>query len=320
MIQRLQNRITEVTAMTEQEQRALAADPDNLALQLSLDSLTEHLSDLQHQLMQEKALREKEVVEIRLKGAKAREGSIPLGILGHIARNLSGGVYAASQLIRSGKELLGRVPPELEKTLDLRLAGLSFGSTRLFITGNNAPDLFGHSLLEDSLESTFGLLNANNPDDLTQTASQIGRRSIHRFNTFLKTLAAADLEAEISWSSPTNRTYTWQGGTEIILRLTNSLDSLTVTQPEILTVTGVLVMLNIRGSFEIMQEEGPAIKGKLPLQLLEQTRQVHVGDVVTAEVEEKTIINQTTGFAKAYYTLVSIRPTDHSTLGMSQSG
>jgi hypothetical protein len=308
MIERLQRRIADVNTMIEQERQNLAAQPDNLALQLSLDSLTEHLSDLQQQVMQEKALREKEVVEVRLKGPSAREGSIPLGILSHIARNLSGGVYAASQLIKSGKEMLGRVPPELEKTLDLRLAGLSFGSTRLFITGNTAPDLFGHSLLEDSLESTFGLLNADNPDDLTQTASQIGRRSIHRFNALLKTLAAADLEAEVTWLSPTNGTYTWKGETEKIVRLTNSLDSLTVAQPETLNITGVLVMLNIRGSFEIKQEDGLAIRGKLPLQLLEQTRRVHVGDNVTADVERKAIINQTTGFTKDYYTLLSISP------------
>jgi hypothetical protein len=292
--------------MISEEESLFASDPSNFAYKLTLQSLKDHLSDLQQQLVQEKTLREKEIIELRLKGLMAKDGTIPLSVLGHLARNFSDGLYAASQLVKSGKEVKGRIAPELMKTLDLRLAGIGVGSTKLYITGNNAPDLFGHSLLEESLQNTFSLLNAESGEQLTNVASQIGRRGLHRINAFLKTLASADLEAEIKWSSPTNEAFEWEGTQQRILAITNTLDSLTVAQPEVIQVQGILIMLSMRGSFEIRSTEGATYRGKLPLQLLDQTRQVHIGDDVSVELERKIIINELTGFEKAYYTLVSI--------------
>lgn len=288
------------------EQRETAPEPGDLAGQLTLQSLSSHLDDLRQQLAEEKTLREKEIIELRLKGAVTKDGTIPLTLLSHLARNLADGLLATSQLIKSGREVKGRIPVDLIKTLDLRLAGIGHGSTRLFITGNNAPNLFGYSLLEESLQHTFTLLNASSAEELTQTASQIGRRGLHRINGLLKTLVSADLEANIEWASPSGEPYRWEGNQARILTLTSSLDSLTVAAPETIEVRGVLVMLSLRGQFEIKSEEGQPFRGKMPLELLEQARKVHIGDDVVAELERKLITNETTGFEKAYYTLVSI--------------
>ncbi len=44
---------------------------------------------------------------------------------------------------------------KLYKTIDLRLEGIGKGSTILYISGKTSPDLYGNSIIQDTLEDIF---------------------------------------------------------------------------------------------------------------------------------------------------------------------
>ncbi|MBI5099688.1 MAG: hypothetical protein HZB30_10680 [Nitrospirae bacterium] len=305
-IEKIQSQINDASEIKKKYESILASEPNNFAYKLSLKSIEEHISDLQMQLQKEKALREKEVLEIRLKGEPAKSGSIPLSILAHLAGHLSTAILTASQRLKTGINVRGRIQQEVINTLDLRLAGISGGSTRLFITGNTSPDMFGYSLLENSLESTFELLLSTSPDELSETASKIGPRSIHRFNNFLKSLSVSGLEVDMYWSTPTQKNYEWLGNKDLILRISNSLDSLKTSEPIQFAFEGKLVMASLKGNIEVEISESKSIKGTFPSNLLENVKKLHIGEDCKGLIEQSTIINQTTGYEKKYYTVLKI--------------
>ncbi len=98
------------------------------------------------------------------------------------------------------------------------------GSTKLFLTGRISPDLYGNSLIEDSLENTFNLLNSESSEQLTESVSKIGVRSAKNINNLLKEINLSGLEAEISWASQFDRLFVWNGNKDNILKVINSLE------------------------------------------------------------------------------------------------
>ncbi|MBI5190352.1 MAG: hypothetical protein HZA22_06730 [Nitrospirae bacterium] len=305
IIEKLNNQIVAANDMLARYETVLDKEPKNIAYQLSAISVKSHISELQHQLQREKILREKEVLEIRLKGVTAN-GSIPLSVLSELSLYLSDALQATSQKVKTGLDAKRRILKDIVNTLDLRLAGLATGSTRLIITGNSSPDLFGQSLLESSLENTFALLESRSAEELTEGVSKVGIRSANKFNKFLKTISDSGYEVDISWVSPTKHEYDWKASMDDIRSLSNSLDSITMSQNEIFEFKGKLVMASLKGAFEIETDAEETIKGKFPTQLTEYVKKLHIGDKCNGMIEKETITNRTTGLEKVYYTLLEI--------------
>ena len=308
-IQALEQRLEEAQSLLV----GLDASQD-FASRMSRQSMEHHISDLQQQLRVAKEEREKEVVELRLMGRLAQEGSLPLPVLADIAGNLSKALYAASYYIRSGKEIGNRIPADIKHLLDLRLADLRSGSTRVFVTGMLSPDLFGNSLLENSLDGAFRLLNAESSDELEEAASNVGIRSARRVHNLLDALDKAGLEAVFEWVTPGNEERVWNGNAKSIRRISSSLKQLKVKDPEYFNVTGQLVTLSLKGKFEIRVPEEVGAKtyqGTFPTRLLDTVKQFHIGDEVLARIEARKIVNEATGAVRVRYNLDSLgQPSD----------
>jgi hypothetical protein len=306
IIEKLQRQIDDANSILRQQESVFQKEPQNFAYKLSISSLKNHIEDLQTQLRKEKTFREKEVLEVHLYGPLAAYGTIPLTVLAKISHYLADTLLATSQRKKIGPKFRGKIPQDIIDTLDLRLAGVGVGSTRLFITGNTAPDIFGYSLLENSLEHTFDLLHSETPDNLSEAASKLGIRSINRLNSFLKTLASYNLDVKMHWSSPALKSYEWEATKDAILHLTNSLDKIKHSEIYTFKLHGKLVTVSLRGSIEIETIEGRMYKGTFPSSLTDDMKKLHIGDMCSAVVEQETIINQTTNFEKKYYTVISI--------------
>ena len=309
-IERLENLIPETEEIIQEHRSKLVEEPENIAHQISLKHMEVQLAELQSELRNEKELREKEVIEIHLEGAAVQNGTIPLHLLAEIADSVSGAVLSASQRIKVGEKARGRIPRDIIETLDLRLAGLSAGSTVITISGNTAPDLFGNSLLEDSLRHTFQLLQSESPDQIAEAASEMGIRAVKKFNSFFKTLISSDIEAEVSWSTPAEQKFVWKGEKEKILMMSNSLDSLERLPSETIEFTGEIIMLHKRGRFEIKDINDVTYRGVFPSQLLDAIVKLHIGEQCKGRIEKQIISYRTTGTQKAYYSLVSISQLD----------
>lgn len=305
-IKKIQSQIEAVESMLSQLENLLAADPNNFSHKLSIDSLKSQISELEKQLMQEKAKRYKEVIEIRLKG-RAADGTIPLEVLGKLADGLSGTVLNASYFIQFGQKVKKIKVKEIHDIVNLRLAGISTGSTRLFVTANNAPDLFGRSLAEESLKHSFNLLQSDSSDELTESASKIGKESVKKLYKFITTISNAGMEVELNWSSPSSENYSWDGNKQSLLRVAQSLTNIQMNEPEIIDFSGELIAISLRGTFEIKLNDNRTIRGEFPNNLLEEIKTLTIGSYYTGKLEKQTIINMATESEKVYFTLISIQ-------------
>jgi len=305
-IQKIQSQIDAVAEMLLQLEKLLATEPDNFSHKLGIDSLKSQISELEKQLMFEKAKRDKEVIEIRLKGRTAN-GTIPLEVLAKLADGLSGTVLNASYFIQFGQKIKKIKAKEIHDIVDLRLAGISTGSTRLFVTANTSPDLFGRSLAEESLKHSFNLLQSESSDELTESASKIGKESVKKLYKFIATISNADMEVDLNWSSPTSENYNWDGNKQTLLRVAQSLTNIQMSEPEVIEFSGELITISLRGTFEIKTDDSKIIKGDFPNNLLDEIKTLTIGSYYVGKIEKQIIMNMATESEKVYYTLISIK-------------
>ena len=304
-IQKIQSQIDAVAEMLVQYENLLAKEPNDFSHQLSIDSLKAQISGLEKQMMYEKAKRDKEVIEIRLKGRTA-DGTIPLEVLAKLADGLSGTVLNASYFIQFGQKVKKIKVKAVHDIVNLRLAGISTGSTRLFVTANTAPDLFGRSLAEESLKHSFNLLQSESADELTESASKIGKESVRKLYKFITTISNAEMEVDLKWNSPTNENYNWDGNKQTLLRVAQSLTNIQMSDPETIDFSGELIAISLRGTFEIKLDDKRTIRGEFPNNLLEDIKTLTIGSNYAGKMEKQTIVNMATESEKVYYTLISI--------------
>ena len=76
IFQKLSDKIESVNLLINETRDELVKNPDSFSTELELQSLEYHLEELQIQLRHEKLLRDREVVEFRLKGNLTTDGTI----------------------------------------------------------------------------------------------------------------------------------------------------------------------------------------------------------------------------------------------------
>lgn len=296
----LQEQIDRTAALLEQY-----GDPkQNPKRRLTISSLRAHLSELQADLRREKQLRSKEVVSLRISGAWAN-GTIPLEFLGQLAKHFATTVQQASRFIKTGTHG-GPIPSTIRSEVDLRLAGLSAGSTKIFVTGNTAPDIFGRSLLEESLASTFSILNAETPEALIDNASTIGKASVEGLRKMLQGLADENIAIEMEWYEPRGASVKWSANQERILSIETSLARVIAETGKTLEVVGETYELSLQGRIKLRLDDGMILTAIVPTQLAEKVEGFHLRQRVTARIHRETMKNEVTGYTKVSNSLTAI--------------
>jgi len=279
---------------------------ENFALSLSINSLKSHIEDLQFQLKTAKEQREKEVVELRLIGRDVNDGTVPLDVLANLSKSLSGLITAASARIKLGQDVSGAIPENITQPLNLRFADIGQGSSRIFITGDSSPDLFGNSLMESSLQGLFELLNRDLNKGLSDQVHYMGLRSSHNLAEFLKVLRKKHIEIDLTWTAPNQKKYNWAGRRDKIQILETLLDGFGASEPKSEILVGVIHLISRSGKLEIKAEDNEVVKISYPRPLFEEVRKLRLGDNVRLDTKEITVYNKTTQEEKKKYTLAGI--------------
>jgi len=315
IFQKLSEKIEAVDLLITDTRESSKKRPNDFSSKLELKSLEYHLEELQTQLRHEKLVRDREVVEFRLKGTLAERGTIPLDVLADIAKHLSGSLHSLAYRLKKGFDPKSRIPKEVIRTLNLQLAGMGYGSTKLYLSATLNPNLFGYSLIEDSLEKTFQVFSSQSPQELTDSVSEIGPRSASNLNKLLKTLSRNDLEAGLSWVDPQEKKHEWEGSSQSILQIANTLDTVINTYKESIEIFGEVMMLHKKGRFEIRSADNDiTYRGHFPIDIVEKVTKIRIGEYAVANIEIETTTNKTTGYEKTSYTLMSLEksPSENS--------
>lgn len=295
--------------------RDLGGGPRTLAEELSTSSLRFHVDQLEAELKRALESREVEVIDIRLDGEGLRHGSVPLKLLAQIGDRVASAIQAGVQRKRTGKRVQ-RLSPRTAEFVDLRLAGIAAGSTRLQITGATAPDLFGESDLEQVLENTFRLLSHYEGDHLVDNVSQLGVRAARELRGLADLLSERAVSLEVTWYTPTDQERRWQASAGDLKELSAALGQYEEREPEDLEVTGSVVTLSARGRFEL-DVGGKIVGGTFPTALQAVIRQLRIGQHVSALIRRTTVVNTVTARERVDNVLVSIEGTDQEESGIS---
>jgi len=92
-----------------------------------------------------------------------------------------------------------------------------------------------------------------------------------------------------------------------ILSISNFLEKLQMITPEYIKCEGDLIMVSLKSKFEIYDKTGRSYTGSYPDEIIQDIKNLHIGDKVTGLIEKNTIINQTTGSKKISYSLLKIK-------------
>lgn len=279
-IEWLQEQIVAIQGFAEKELASFKEDPNNHAAQFFASSHTEHLAELQQELRLEQAKRQYEVFELRLMGNQVDNASIPLSLLAKIAEPISKLLAGASYRLRHQRDA-HIIPAEWVNMLDLRLAGISPGSSRMVMTGDVAPDLAGDSPLQDALEALFQVLSTR-PEDFVERLHAIGVRAGGKLAELLDVLEKEDVACELSWIAPSNHKHKWKATRADMAHLRVMLEGVEEPQESTVELTGEITLLAATGRIELLSE-GEKVKVTFNKRAPELISNFHIGQHVTIQ-------------------------------------
>ncbi|CAG9178494.1 hypothetical protein [Cupriavidus pampae] len=275
-----------LAAFAKETADASSESPDDFWLRAAVKVQHEAAAKAARELALARADEAGELIGLRFIGPRA-DGSIPLDAFVKIMEPLTYAWKAAAHRLRYGRDDL-RVATEISDLLDLRLAGLAYGSTRVFVTGNGAADLTGESLLQATLVHVFKLLTATR-DDFHDAADSIGGKAASSLAEALKAIDAAGFSAELTWQSPSCR-WRWDGKRDEIVRFRNWVESMTDPEEYEEEVAGIVAAIKDTGRFELRTEDGKIVV-RYPLALTTEVQKLTIAKparvaVITAKYRD----------------------------------
>ncbi len=305
-LNRLKSNIEELEKLLSDYELQLKENENNFSLKLQVNSLNNQINDLREQLYLENLKREKEILELRLIGDKTKYGNIPLNFVGGITNNFSNFLYNTSKYLKFGNKGGKKREAIIQETIDLRFEGLGKGSTIFYLSAKTSPDLFGNSITQQALENSFKLLSSENSDEISDNISGVGGKSIKYLSKFLNELVKSNIEIDIKWESPFDKIYEWEGKKDKLTSLFNTLNKITISEPEEIDFEGELITISLKGKFEILTNEKIRYFGQFSNDLLDKMKEFHIGDHCKGIIIKTTIYNPLSDKEKVEYNLKSI--------------
>lgn len=254
--------------------------PNDFFLQLAAKNQKSAAESAQHDLLIDDAYEAGELIDLRLLGPRAN-GSISLDWFIKAMAPLSKSWRLAAARLRHGSNVPRIVSDDIKSALNLKLAGIGYGSTRIFVTGNSTPDLTGESLLQATLAQIFELLNASS-DDFYDAVDAVGGRAAHQLGDFMKELDSGGFAAQFTWQSPKGR-MTWDGRPNEITRIRALLD--TIREPDRYeeSITGRVAGITDTGKLDLRTDDGK-IMIRFPLRLTDMVQRLTITSQTTVRV------------------------------------
>ncbi|HIE0651167.1 TPA: hypothetical protein ACXJNB_004327 [Serratia marcescens] len=290
----------DVESLAQRKGRSFADD----ILYRSLDS---HLSDLRaEQLAVENRHPLQDFMELRLKGVLVDLGSIPLEILSIISGNLAALVQKAVHRIGSGKDSR-RVPTDVKNSLNLRLADLGPGSTKLGVTFSTGSCELVETVSSQAVKEIFSLLEAADEETFMAKISEIGSNSTSNLKNIIDECERNSLNFDLTWIGPlSDGTKQVSINSDGIHRLTSRLAMTKISKLPDEIISGELAVLSMYGKLEIASEKGK-IKASYPIDMLEDIQNRYkVGERITLTASVSEVYNERINTSRRNYMIKKI--------------
>ena len=276
----LERHASELQREARQTAERAASAPDDFWLNVAAANQEDAAREATQMLAQEYARASGELLDMRFLGPKAN-GSILLDSFLKIVDPLNKAWKAAAYHLRHGV-VDGRIGFDIGDALNLKLAGLAPGSTRILLTGNGAMDLAGESLLRDTLTQTFQLLSAPN-DEFIDAVDAVGGRSAQLFGEALKAIDVAGLSAEFTWQDR-GTMHVWHGTSDEVVRIKALLAGVAERQIFEETIEGVVSGIFENGKLDI-RTESKKVRVRFPLDMIPFVQSLQIAAPTSLRVQ-----------------------------------
>lgn len=284
----------------------LAEETGSLADRVSADSLATHVSDLEQQLV---ALEERpalELLDLRLAAEPTRAGAIGLEVLARLASEFRQLIGHAAWRARYGGPERQRIPRRLFSELDLRLAGVLPGSTRLILFASANRDLFDDGLVKTTLDRVFQVLETGGEGDrFLETVTDLGPLSTKRLRALLHLLESESPSLDLEWRFAGEVVRQWQATPAVLRNMTTALDATSSRTLDSVILEGLVELLSKRERLYLSTADG-RIRVLFPLSLLPSVAQLHLDQYVRLRCTVTETENPLTNESRSFYELAEI--------------
>lgn len=236
-----------------QRERALARlaqSPGDRMAQLLVINREQALADLKAEQRLTDARKLGELVELRLHGPRVDRGSIPLDSFIKVTTPLLRALRAIAERQRYGvAQVSTKFKRMVSDSLNIKLAGLAMGSTRLMLTGDGIADTSGESLLRLTLERTLGLLNAPS-EGFFEAVDTVGITAANALGEFAAAVDSAGMAVEITWPFGEKPMH-WDGSSDELIRIKNLLRSIEKPQEHEIELEGEVASISDTGRLHL---------------------------------------------------------------------
>jgi hypothetical protein len=279
----------------------------SFAYALSSNSMDSHISELRQIELQSNLEFRNEILDFRFIAPSVSKGSMPLRLVSDISdyiRKMIG--YSALRLSEGGIKKR-RITDEIESSLDLRLAGIYPGSSRLMISSKADRDLFDDGVSKNALNRIFRVLDTGGDGtEFLEAITELGPPSARKLREFLELIRCSDMETEFTWKYSGDVVRNWKGSKKAIEDLSGALAVTEITEKDQITLSGTIELLSKREKIDLRTSSVRTIRILFPRSMLTEVEKLHINQYVTLACHVTETENPITGESSIFYELKQI--------------
>ncbi|MEQ6309852.1 hypothetical protein ACF8OH_27325 [Delftia sp. WSY_9] len=185
----------------ETESRA-RENPEDFVLQLVAKNQRDASHEADEKYLLAVGQQSAQSLEWRLIGARMESGSVPLGLLTKLSDSINKLLLKAAYFSRNKEDAQRGVGDQFAQELNLKLAGLSKGSARLFIVGNTLPDATGSAPLPEAITHVMNALGSGElATSFYDSLGDLGEQAASALHDALKAMEQEECSVEVTWRS-----------------------------------------------------------------------------------------------------------------------
>jgi len=271
---------------------------NSFADKVLFDSFDSYISEIKGEIRNEDAKHPlSDFLEMRLKGHRVDNGTIPLNMLASITFNISNLIQRATSKLTNGRDSQ-KVSNEIKELLNLRLTNVLPGSTRLGISLNTGQSELFETIPSTAMKEIFSLLESSTDDGFMEQVAEIGFRAAQSLRNIIVECEKNDVTFSLNWTGPFSNNNEAVINKEKINLFKERLTTTKISQPYEDVLSGELAILSKYGKLEV-EIGGEHIKASYPIDMLDIFRdRCKVGSHIRLLVEITEIQNVNLGINK----------------------
>lgn len=300
------NKLLETAKALSEAARKLA-DSGSFSHRLAAESFESHMADLQQIQNTESTLTYFELIDFRLKSSALSSGTVPLNLIAKASESIRKMLgYSALRLMQGGINR-SRVPQDLYGSLNLRLAGLLPGSSRIIVSANADRDMYGYGLASQALQRIFAVLESKGTgDNFLEAVTVLGPSGAKHLRDLLRLISEQSAEAEFTWKYAGEKAGYWNGTKDAIDSVVSALDVTEISEQQTETLFGKIEVLSKRERIELRTPENRVVRILYPNRLLSVVATLHLEQEVSLKVQVSETLNPLTSESSVFYELVEV--------------